>query len=137
VSYFSSGCADCPAGPLIAERDNLRAELSSLKAKCSGLESRLAATISGKHVWAIYATYDSIAPDTADMLLAETQQLAKEICDRLNALEDKGGSLAFCDGHEWNKMWVSHRRLVEIGGDDVVHADMGELEKLFAELRDE
>ena len=53
--------------------------------------------------WAIYADYDAEAPDTADKIWVSTEELAKEVCEKLNENPRKYTQLAFVDGWEWKK----------------------------------
>jgi hypothetical protein len=51
----------------------------------------------------IYADYDANAPDTKALLRCDTEELAQEVCDKLNETPRKWGNMAFVEGYEWSK----------------------------------
>lgn len=84
----------------------------------------LAAPVSAIPCWAIYADYDGNAPDTEDLVLCASEELAKEVCGLLHEHIDnedngeipyrherwEGFSLPYIEGW-WpaSKIWKCHR----------------------------
>lgn len=65
-------------------------------------------------VWAIYADYDGNAPDTCDLALCASEEIADKRCEELNALDsDETGHLCFVEGYEFSKAFKSRPVLVE------------------------
>jgi len=61
--------------------------------------------------WAVYADYDSYAPDTADLILCETEELATKIADFLNDAGDQ--TYAFVSTSEGFKAYRTHKTVIE------------------------
>lgn len=68
--------------------------------------------VQGYRAWAIYADYDANAPDTEDLILVSTEDLAKLVCDELNEDTGRWNNLAFIDGWEHCKMFRYREVLV-------------------------
>jgi hypothetical protein len=60
--------------------------------------------------FAIYADYDGGAPDTADVCLVATEEVAKKACEELNK-DPRAYTVCFVDGHESMKKWRYRRAL--------------------------
>ncbi len=52
--------------------------------------------------YAVYADYDGNAPDSTNVILLATQELAEQV---LQEITTKHNSLCFVDGWEWSKSW--------------------------------
>jgi len=63
-------------------------------------------------VWAIFADYDGMAPDTKDLVLCASEEIARETCEWLNERPEEFGNLAFVEGFEHAKYFAFHERLV-------------------------
>ena len=75
--------------------------------------------------YAIYADYDANAPDTQDLILCDTEELAIRVCDHLNEEPRKWGNLAFVDGWEHTKSFALHKTfrdtdVFETSFDDII-----------------
>ena len=58
--------------------------------------------------YAIYADYDANAPNSEDVVFVSTEELAKEVCGKLNEDPRSYGNLAFVDGWEFCKSFRYH-----------------------------
>ena len=74
--------------------------------------------------YAVFADYDGNAPDTADQLLCDTEELAKQVCDHLNTDPQKWGNLAFVEGYEWSKRFAQR----------VAYSEQNNFPKTFEEV---
>ena len=83
-------------------------------------------------VWAIYADYDAMAPNTEDLILVSTKELAEAVCAILNEDPRAWGSLAFVDGFEHCKSFRAYETLAE--GSDEVRRSVAEV---FGEIGEE
>jgi hypothetical protein len=63
--------------------------------------------------YAIYADYDAQAPNTNDLILVGSEELAAEVLHLLNENPQKYYDIAFVDGLERYKSFKSHRVLRE------------------------
>ena len=52
--------------------------------------------------WAVYADYDGNAPDTENVVLLASYELAKQV---LAEIASKHNNLCYVDGSEWAKRW--------------------------------
>lgn len=52
--------------------------------------------------FAIFADYDGNAPDSTNVVLLATQELAEQV---LQEITEKHNSLCYVDGYEWSKRW--------------------------------
>ena len=52
--------------------------------------------------WAVYADYDGNAPDTENVVLLASYELAKQV---LEEIASKHNNLCYVDGSEWAKRW--------------------------------
>ncbi len=58
--------------------------------------------------YGIYADYDANAPDSEDRLFVATEELAQQVCAKLNENPRAHGDLAYCEGWEWCKSFQYH-----------------------------
>jgi hypothetical protein len=63
--------------------------------------------------YAIYANYDAEAPNTEDLILISSKELAQEVLKLLNANPRKYSNLAFINGFEYAKTFQSYEVLRE------------------------
>jgi hypothetical protein len=52
--------------------------------------------------WAVYADYDGNAPDTENVVLLASYELAKQVLEEIASNHD---NLCYVDGSEWAKQW--------------------------------
>ena len=82
-------------------------------------------------VWGIFASYDAYAPDTHDVFLVATEELAQEACGFLQANKERTGLLAWVDGYESKKTFEYHRTLTE--NMDGILTSIDQVKKLIEE----
>jgi hypothetical protein len=60
----------------------------------------IAAQVLAFPCFAIFCSYDANAPDTKDIIVVSTEDLAKEVCDLLNEDPRAHSQLAYVEGYE-------------------------------------
>lgn len=73
--------------------------------------------------YAIYATYDGEAPDTADLILLDSEEEANKVKDVLNENPRKWGNLAYVEGFECCKTFCVRQTLRQNEQDFLPSAD--------------
>lgn len=68
----------------------------------------------------IYADYDANAPDTRSIIFVATQELAAEVCDKLNE-DPRRYCACVVDGWEHAKSWASRPEFLPAGSEGRIH----------------
>lgn len=74
--------------------------------------------------WAIYASYDAEAPDTADLMILDTKELADRVCAELNKEPRRYNNLAYVEGCEGCKRFKVAPTLIEKPIDAICEFDL-------------
>jgi len=72
--------------------------------------------------YAIFADYDGNAPDSSDVVLLETEDLAKEICETLNK-DPRKYVICYVEGWESWKRWRWHPVTTENASEIITNYD--------------
>jgi hypothetical protein len=64
-------------------------------------------SVTAYRAYAIFADYDGNAPDSGDVVLVETEELVKQVCQTLNE-DPREYAICYCEGWEWSKRWAWH-----------------------------
>lgn len=79
--------------------------------------------VTAYRVFGIFADYDGNAPDTSTLALVPTEEVAKEVCQRLNE-DPQSHTIVFVDGWENHKTFRYRPELTEDQGRVLLTADL-------------